>query len=289
MRKRHEARIAYAFLAPSFVGVALFLVAPILAIFWLSLQHWDLLGDTRFVGLENFAAVFADERFWHSLGVTALFVAISLPLQVAIGLALGVVLARDAPGTRVAQVVLLLPWVSAPLTLGVVWRWIFAPDEGLLNTILGVRVEWLSEPALVLPAIIAVAVWSQIGYASLFFASGLRSIPPDLLAAAAIDGATGAQSFFRIRLPLIRPTFVFVLITGLIGSFQVFDLAYALAPGGGPDAAGDVIVARIYAAAFEQNAFGEASAMSIVLFAIVLVLAAVQQAYYRRRTTFEIA
>ena len=128
----------------------------------------------------------------------------------------------------------MLPWICAPLVLGVVWRWILAPTDGALNALIHQRVEWLANPRLALPSVIAVTVWTQVGYVTLFFTAGLQSIPTHLQEAARIDGASAWQAFWRITLPLLRPTLFFVLVTGVISSFQVFDSIYALTPQGGP-------------------------------------------------------
>lgn len=262
---------------------------PIVTVVWLSFQKWDLIGPAEFIGLDNFRAVLTDGRLLHSLIVTTLFVAAALPLQTVLGLGLGMFLERRVPGSAVFRVVLLLPWVAAPLALGVVWKWIFAPTDGLLNVIVGQRIEWLATPSLVLPAIVVVSVWTNIGYVSLFFAAGLRAIPSDVVDASRIDGAGRWHRFRYISLPLLRPTMFFVLVTGLISSFQVFDTAYALAPNGGPERAGDVVTGRIYYEAFQSFQFGRAAVMALVLFVILVVFTLLQQRYFRSRTTYEVA
>ncbi|WP_020110822.1 carbohydrate ABC transporter permease [Rhodococcus sp. 114MFTsu3.1] len=288
-RRRREILSAYAFLLPSLIGISVFLAVPIVTVVWLSFQKWDLIGPAEFIGLDNFRAVLTDGRFLHSLIVTTLFVAAALPLQTVLGLGLGMFLERRVPGSAVFRVVLLLPWVAAPLALGIVWKWIFAPTDGLLNAIVGQRIEWLATPSLVLPAIVVVSVWTNIGYVSLFFAAGLRAIPSDVVDASRIDGAGRWHRFRYISLPLLRPTMFFVLVTGLISSFQVFDTAYALAPNGGPERAGDVVTGRIYYEAFQSFQFGRAAVMALVLFVILVVFTFLQQRYFRSRTTYEVA
>lgn len=285
--KRRETLAGWAFLAPSIVGIALFLVVPIGTVVWLSFQKWNLIAPAKFVGLDNYASVLTDGRFVHSLVVTAIFVAVSLPLQTALGLTLGIFLERRLPGTSVFRVLLLLPWVSAPLALGIVWKWIFAPTDGLLNAIIGHRVEWLAEPSLVLPAVIVVSVWTNVGYVSLFFAAGLRAIPSDVVDASRVDGAGRWHRLRYITLPLLRPTTFFVLVTGIISSFQIFDTAYALAPDGGPERAADVVTGRIYYEAFKSFQFGRAAVMAIVLFVLLVVFTVLQQRYFRSRTSYE--
>lgn len=288
MTARREALTGYAFLLPSLFGVAAFLLLPIVAVGYLSLQQWSLIGTPSFAGFSNWVAVFRDGRFLHAIATTLLFVVIALPLQIAAGLVVALCLRRPVRGMGAFRTILLVPWVCAPLTLGVVWKWVFTPDGGLLNTLTGHRVEWLSEPALVLPAVIGVYVWSNTGYTALFFSAALGSVPPALLDAARLDGAGRWRVLRSVELPLIRPTFFFVVVTGLIASFQLFDLAYALAPNGGPDRAADLVAGRIYAEAFEQFRYGQASVMALVLFAVIALATALQQAYFRRRTFYEV-
>ncbi|WP_224391137.1 carbohydrate ABC transporter permease [Pseudonocardia sp. ICBG1293] len=232
-RTRRDTRTAYLLLAPSLVGVVLFLLAPVLIVLGLALFRWDLVGPLRFAGLDNVVDVATDGRFARSLLVTAFFVLIVIPVQTVLGLAAALLLDRGLPGTTVFRVVFVLPWICAPLVLGVVWRWILSPTDGALNALLGVRIEWLADPVLALPSVAAVTAWTQVGYVALFFLAGLRAIPDTIVEAARLDGASAWQLLWRIRLPLLRPTLFFVLVTGVISSFQVFDSVYALTPNGG--------------------------------------------------------
>lgn len=286
---RGEARVAWALLAPSLFGVLAFLVAPVLVVAWLGMQSWDLIGPRTFVGLDNVLAVAADGRFARSLLVTALFVVIVIPLQTALGLGAALLLNRGLPGSSVFRVIYVLPWICAPLVLGVVWRWVLAPTDGALNALLGTRVEWLADPALALPSVAAVTVWTQSGYVALFFVAGLRAIPSTVTEAALLDGASRSQTFWRVVLPLLRPTMFFVLVTGVISSFQVFDSVYALTPNGGPQGVTDVVAGRIYYEAFENRAVGQAAVMALVLFVILVAVTLVQQRWFSRRTTYDLS
>nr|WP_237453586.1 sugar ABC transporter permease [Pseudonocardia sp. SID8383] len=254
----------------------------------LALFRWDLVGPRTFVGLDNVVAVAADGRFARSLLVTAFFVLIVIPVQTVLGLAAALLLDRGLPGTTVFRVVFVLPWICAPLVLGVVWRWILSPTDGALNALLGIRVEWLADPALALPSVAAVTAWTQVGYVALFFLAGLRAIPDTIVEAARLDGASAWQLLWRIRLPLLRPTLFFVLVTGVISSFQVFDSVYALTPNGGPQGVTDVVAGRIYYEAFENRAVGQAAVMAVVLFVILVVVTVAQQRWFSRRTTYEL-
>ncbi|WP_020076190.1 sugar ABC transporter permease [Cryocola sp. 340MFSha3.1] len=285
--RRRDAVTGYALLAPSLFGVACFLVLPVLVVVWLSFQSWDLIHPLRFAGLANYASVLTDPVFGNALLVTAVFVVIVIPVQTALGLFGASLLTRGLPGSAVLRTIYALPWICAPLALGVVWKWIFAPTGGALNALLGVRVEWLTDPVLALPAAAAVVIWTNVGYVTLFFLAGLLNIPNHIVEAARIDGAGPVALFWRIKLPLLRPTMFFVLVTSVIATFQLFDQIYALT-GGGPEHRTDVVANRIYTEAFQSFDLGRASVMAVVLLVLLVAITVGQQLYFRRRTTYDL-
>lgn len=288
--KTREAITGYAFLAPALAGVSVFLVFPILVVVWLSCTQWSGLDTPRFVGLQNWSNVLTDPTLGHSLLVTLAYVALVIPIQTALGLLLAVLLSRGLPGSRFFRVIYVLPWIAAPLALGVVWKWIFAPTGGALNALLGTHIAWLSEPAFALPCIATVAIWSQVGYVALFFMAGLAAIPAQITEAAELDGASAWQTFWRIKVPLLGPTFFFVLVTGIISSFQAFDHVYAMTPSGGPEGTTDVIARRIYSEAFNGSYdLGTASTMALVLFVILVIITLAQQRYFAKRVTYDLS
>jgi multiple sugar transport system permease protein len=284
---RRPTALAYALLAPSLFGVVAFLLLPIVVVIWLSLYRWDLLGPLHYIGLDNWRSVFNDADFGNSLIVTAVFVAIVVPAQTVLGLLAALLLARQLPGNTVFRTLYVLPWICAPLAIAVLWRWLLAPTDGAVSTALGHRIEWLTDPGLALPVVAAVIVWTNVGYVSLFFLAGLLAIPREIHAAASIDGANAWQRFWRITLPMLRPTMFFVSITGIVSAAQVFDTVYALT-GGGPQGRTDLVAHRIYAEAFGSAAIGRASVMAVVLFVILVGVTVVQQQYFRRRVTYDV-
>jgi multiple sugar transport system permease protein len=279
--------LAYGLLAPSLFGVVTFLLLPILVVIWLSLYRWDLLGPLHYVGLANWRSVLADSDFGNSLIVTAIFVAIVVPTQTVLGLLAASMLARLLPGTRFFRTVFVLPWICAPLAIAVLWRWILAPTDGAIATLLGHSIEWLSDPSFALPLVSAVVIWMNVGYNSLSFLAGLLAIPNDIHAAATTDGANAWQRFWRITLPMLRPTMFFVLVTGIVSAAQVFDTVYALTDGG-PGNSTDLVAHRIYAEAFGSAAIGRASVMAVVLFVILVGVTVIQHLYFRRRITYDL-
>ncbi|QUR68166.1 carbohydrate ABC transporter permease [Mycobacterium spongiae] len=284
---RRTTTLAYALLAPSLFGVVAFLLLPILVVVWLSLYRWDLLGPLHYVGLANWRSVATDSDFGNSLVVTAVFVAIVVPTQTVLGLLAASLLARRLPGTGLFRTLYVLPWICSPLAIAVLWRWILAPTDGAVSTVLGHRIEWLTDPGLALPAVSAVVVWTNVGFVSLFFLAGLLAIPDDIHAAARTDGATTWQRFRRITLPMLRPTMFFVVVTGIISTAQIFDTVYALTAGG-PQGRTDLVARRIYAEAFESGAIGRASVMTVVLFVLLIGVTVVQRLYFRRRISYDL-
>lgn len=286
-RRVRSPLLGYALLAPSLFGVVCFLLLPMLVVVWLSLHRWDLLGPIRYVGLDNWRSVLTDESFGNSLMVTLAFIAVVVPAQIVLGLVAAALLARELPGSGVFRTLYVLPWVCSPLAVAVLWRWILAPTDGAVSTLLNRRVEWLTDPGLALPVVSAVTVWTNVGYVTLFFLAGILGIPPQIHAAACLDGATGWQQFWHITLPMLRPTLFFVSVTGIVSAAQVFDTVYALT-GGGPAGRTDLVAHRIYAEAFGAAAIGRAAVMALVLFVILVGATIVQHLYFRRRINYDL-
>lgn len=279
--------VAYLLLTPSLFGVVVFLVLPMLVVLWLSVYRWDLLGPMQYVGLTNWRSVLTDVSFAKSLLVTVLFIAMVVPLQTVLGLFAALMLSRDLPGTAFFRTLYVLPWICSPLAIAVLWRWILAPTDGAVSTVLGHRIEWLTDPHLALPVVSAVTVWTNVGYVTLFFLAGILAVPRELHQAASTDGAGPFQRFRRITLPLLRPTMFFVLVTGIISAAQVFDTVYALT-GGGPSGTTDLVSHRIYAEAFGAAAVGRAAVMAVVMFVLLIGVTLAQQAYFRRRISYDL-
>jgi multiple sugar transport system permease protein len=285
--RARRAALGYALLAPSLFGVVAFLLLPMLVVGWLSLQRWDLLAPIEYVGLSNWRSVLTDSSFGTSLVVTALFIAMVVPVQTVLGLFAAAMLARGLPGSGFFRTLYVLPWICSPLAIAVLWRWILAPTDGAVGTVLGQRIEWLTDPDLALPVVSAVTVWTNVGYVTLFFLAGILAIPAEIQNAARTDGANAWQRFRHITLPMLRPTLFFVLVTGIVSAAQVFDTVYALT-GGGPQGRTDLVAHRIYAEAFGAAAVGRAAVMAVVLFVLLVGVTIVQHLYFRKRTTYDV-
>ena len=254
------------FLLPSLIGLAVFSVVPLLAALVISTTSWDVLTAPRFVGLENYIELLSDPLFGQVVGNTLVYVAVTVPVGMAVALVLAVAIDSGLRGAAVYRTAFFLPVVASSVAVAVVWRWLYSSDFGLLNWALGVNVPWISSSEWALPSVMIAAVWKGLGYDLLVFLAGLKSIPGGLYEAAALDGASAWQRFRHVTLPLLAPTTFFVLVVALVRASQVFDLAYVLT-GGGPANATNTVVLFLYEAAFHHFRMGYAAATAWVLFA----------------------
>ncbi len=280
------------FLAPSLIGLSIFIVLPILTSFTLAFQDWNLLSPPEWIGLANFQEMFADASFWGALRYTLLFIAFYIPTVFVLALGLAVLLNQKLRGVLVVRTATFLPVVASWVVVSLIWKWIFNPQYGLINPVLdlfGVQAPaWLFEPGPALVAIVITSVWKDLGYIAVMYLGGLQAISDTLYEAARIDGANSRQQFFRITLPLLTPTMFFVLIILLINSFQVFDQVWLMPM---RDSAADrqveVLVTEVVKNAFSYNRMGYASAMSWVLFALIFAITFAQLRLQKRWVYYE--
>jgi multiple sugar transport system permease protein/sn-glycerol 3-phosphate transport system permease protein len=280
------------FVLPSLIGVVVFLLLPVVVVLLLSFVKWNFLQSPTWVGLHNFVTMTRDDHVFHALLISAYYVLWNIPVQTVIALTLAMALNRRLPGMALFRALYVLPYMSTPVAMAVVWSWMFDAQNGLVNHLLALAgiggPNWLGDQATALPVIAMVATWQYAGYNMLFFLAGLQTIPPQLYEAASIDGASAWEKFRRITLPLLNSTMLFVLVTDVIGSFQVFDQVYVLTQGG-PGSATNVINYQIYSTAFSNFDVGSASAMSLLLFGVILAVTFIQFRFFRNRTTYEVA
>jgi multiple sugar transport system permease protein len=280
----------WAFAAPFVILFGIFLALPILAAFALSFTSFGLRDMTNpigasFIGLDNYAALLSDAKFWKSLGNTVYFVVVGVPLTLAIGLAIASALSRGITRFRTAfRVGYYLPVITSIVAIAVVWRFLLNPDVGLINVLLAnlgiTGPNWLASPALAMPSIIAMAVWRNLGFAMVVFVAGLQAIPAMLYEAASIDGAGRWQAFRYVTLPMLRPTILFMLVITTIGYLQLFEEPFVMTDGGPLDATLSVTM-YMYQQGFEFFHQGYASAIAYVLFVIVAIVAFLQFRFLR--------
>ncbi len=263
---------AWGFLAPATTLLLVFTFGPLLFSLWISLHEWHLVDPTHpFTGLDNYHTILLDTAWWSSIRNTAVFT-LHVPVAMAVALALALLTQGSRRAVRWARLALFLPSITSVVAIAVVWKWLLNDGYGLVNQVLervGIgSVAWLSSPDTALLSLMLISVWMVVGYQMVVFQAGLAAIPRDWYDAARVDGAGPLQRFRHITLPGLRHTLFFVLVTSVIGSFQVFGLVYVMTEGG-PLGATDVAVYHIYREAWEFLRFGDAAAMSWVLFAVV--------------------
>lgn len=271
--RRRETLTAFGLVLPALIGFVLFYAWPAWRVVEISLTDWNLLREPNFVGLDNYVQMWGDERFWHGMKLSAWYVAFNIPVQTVLGLFLAVVMDRLARSLFVKAVVL-LPYLLSNVLVALMWLWLLDPLLGGVNALLtwtGIgRQPFFAGETQALATVAAVNIWRHMGLVALLFLAGLQSIPRYLYEAGSLEGATEWQMFWRITLPLLRPVMVFVLVTSVTGSFQIFDTV-AVATNGGPLESTRVIVHYIVQNAFSFYKMGYASAMSMTL-CLVMVL-----------------
>ncbi len=284
-RRLRTAGAATAFLAPSLLLLLGFWIGPMVGTAWVSLQDWNLIGVPTFVGLENYRELVADAEFHAALRHTITYLAGYLPLVLVSGLAVALLLDAKMPAMTLYRATFFLPVISSWVAVSLLWKWLLNPADGLANRILGVfgipGPGWWTDPDWALPSVVLASVWKDIGFVAVILLAGLQAIPRDLREAASLDGAGWWRQLRSVTLPLLSPSLFFVIVISLINGFQVFDQVWVMTEGG-PGGASTVVVEQIVNYAFSYGRVGYASAMSIVLFAVILVVTVVQLRLQRR-------
>lgn len=279
-----QACIAYIFLAPALIYFTIFFFYPILMELWASMQ-----STTDFVGLQNYVQAFQDPRVLDSFRVTLVFAVIVTVASIVIGLLLALLLDRPLKGRVIYRAILLVPYMTSMVIVGLMWRNILDPLVGILNRLLtqfGLPTQaWLTDYQMALPVVAAITVWQGIGYTMILFLAGLQGIPKDYYEAASVDGAGAWPQFWHITLPLLAPTTLFVVIISVIGSLQAFAQAMVITQGGPADAT-RFFVYHVFNVAFNENNLGYASALTFIMFVLILVLTFVQMRLGRKATEY---
>lgn len=272
--------VAYSFILPNFLGFAIFTLIPVIFAFALSFLNWDGSNPITFAGLDNFKHLFTDSTFIISLKNTIYYSIGTVPLTLVASLGIAILLNKKIFARNFFRAVFFFPYVASLIAVAVVWNTIFNPTMGIVNSFLmsiGVTNPpgWTSSTVWAMPVIIFVSIWKNMGYYMVIYLAALQGIPRDLYEAASLDGANGWQKFKNVTIPMLTPTTFFVSIMLTINCFKVFDFVYLMTQGG-PGRSTAVLVYHIYNTAFKEFAYGYSSAISMVLFAIVLIVTIVQ-------------
>ena len=273
--KKDDTKNFILFTGIALLGILFFIVIPTLGSFALSFFKWDMLSSPEWVGGYNYSELFKNPKFWFILKNTLIFSVSTTVFAVIIPVILATVLNEKIIGKDFYKTAYFLPFITPMIVVALVWQWIFDPNIGLLNYIFKLNINWLYDPKFAMIALIIVQTWKLIGYNTIILLSGFGNINQSVLEAAEIDGATGISKLFKIVIPLLSPTILFVMIITTISSFQVFDLVFMMTKGG-PENATNLLVYWLYQEGFEYFNVGNASCIAYVLFTIIAILSIFQ-------------
>ncbi|MDP9809694.1 multiple sugar transport system permease protein [Rhizobium tibeticum] len=278
-------------IAPAVLLLAFFLIAPFLLSFWTSMTNQPLVPrptPVRFVGLLNFQRIFNDPLFWTALWNVSRFTFWVLPVQCGLAFATALLLHQKIPGRNLLRGMFFLPAVTSMVVVCVIWGTLFQYPSGPFNQIVGFLsggriqpIDWLGDPDWAMFSIVLLSAWQAYGFQMIVYLAGLQGIPDELYDAAKIDGANALRRFWHVTMPGLRPTHVFVLVITTIQAFKLYTQV-AILTQGGPKGSTETVVHYMVRAGFEEQKLGYASAVSVILFVIVLVIALIQRKLLRR-------
>lgn len=265
----------YLFILPSLLFLAIFVIYPILSAFWLSLHRYNLIQAPVWDGINRYALLYEDVRFFKAMGNTFMFAVMTVPVGTVVSLFLAVMINQPLRAIYFFRTAYYMPVVTSFVAVSFIWLWIYEPQFGLLNQILETlglpTFAWLRDPSTALLSIAILSIWKNAGYNMIIFLAGLQGIPKYLYEAAEIDGANGMQQFRHITVPMLAPTTFFVFVVYFIGALQMFAQAWILTQGGPLDSTLTVVY-LIYQNGFEFLKMGSASAMSVILFIMIALV-----------------
>lgn len=285
--RRRNTAIGWTFILPNFIGFALLTLIPVLVLFYMAFTDWDVFGSATWTGLANFKRLLHDATFGVALRNTIYYAVFHIPLTIVVSLALALLLNQKLRGVAFFRTAAFFPYITSIVAIAIVWNLLFSPKYGPINqmlTFFGVDNPpgWTTSADWSMPAVIIVGTWREMGYYMILFLAGLQTVPRELYEAARVDGANAWQRFRNITLPCLRPTMFFVTVMLTIASFKILDLIFVMTEGG-PGTSTLVISQFIYQKGFQELQYGYASAASVVLFAICIVITVVQFVVNKRR------
>lgn len=277
-RARSEWFWGWLFVFPTMLGLIVLNIYPI---FKTIMESFYKTGDfgrgNQFIGLANYQKVLTDPEVLQAIINTFKYAIVEVPFSIAIALVMAVLLNRKMKGRSAYRTIFFLPMVAAPAAIAMVWRWLYNSEFGLLNHVLGTKINWISDPKIAVFSIAVIGIWSVIGYNMVLFLAGLQDIPRDYYEASSIDGANGIYQFFHITVPLLSPTIFFVTVTRIIGGMQVFDLIFMVMDRNNPALyKTQSLVYLFYQYSFVQNNKGLGSTIVVVLLAIIMLITVLQ-------------
>ena len=288
---KSKKKIIFTFLFPSLLGLVVFKVGAMLYSLYISFTEWNLFGAPELVGLKNYITIFRDPRFYESLKNTLLFIAGYLPVVLVLSMGIALLLNSKVKRVNIFRGLFFLPVITSWVAVSMIWKGLLNPEFGIINSIIeffgGTGPAWLQDPAFVLPSVIMVSVWKDVGFLSIIFLGGLQGISSEYYEAAQIDSASKWQQFRKITLPLLSPTTFYALIITIINSFQVFDQIWIMTAGEPTADLVPVMVTEIYKNSFQYQKMGYATALSWILFAIIIGVTIFQNVMQKKWVHYE--
>ncbi|GAA4296019.1 sugar ABC transporter permease [Anaerocolumna aminovalerica] len=288
---KSKKKIIIAFLLPSLLGLLVFKVGAMLYSLYISFTDWNLFGSPQLIGLANYIEILHDERFYLALKNTLFFIVGYLPLVLILSLGLAILLNSKIKKVTFFRGLFFLPVITSWVAVSMIWKGMLNPEFGIVNTIIrffgGTGPAWLQNPSYVMPAIIITTVWKDIGFLAIIFLGGLQGISSSYYEAAQIDCAGKWQQFKSITLPLLSPTTFYALIITIISSFQVFDQIWVMTSGEPTADLVPVMVTEIYKNSFQYQQMGYATALSWVLFIIIILVTIFQNVMQKKWVHYE--
>ena len=274
-RARKEALAAYTFILPFITGILIFNVYAFLKNIFISFTNKKSFGAAKFIGMDNYVRLFGDEKFYQALINTLCYIVICVPAIIILSLLIALALNVKLKGIGIFRTLIYLPIITLPTAVGMVWKWLFNNQFGLINAVMGKfgiqGPAWLSDPNVSLIAVCIVLIWCSIGTAVIIFLAGLQGIPRDQYEAASVDGATRVQQFLYITLPGLKGTIKYVVMITMIQAMKLFTQPYVMTQGG-PKNSTKTLVYYIYTQGFQQGNFGYACSVAAVFFVIVVIM-----------------
>ncbi|MGX1160952.1 carbohydrate ABC transporter membrane protein 1 (CUT1 family) [Arthrobacter sp. SLBN-100] len=284
-RRRKDTIAALVFLSPQLVGLAAFMVGPLVFALVLAFSDWDGFGAATFAGFGNFTDVLSNPRIQRSALNTLWFTVLQVPGLMISSFIFALLMQKAGKMTSVYRLCFVAPVVTSSVAVAAIWLWLFNPEISPVSSALrsiGIQApDWLQDPNFIIPAFAIVAIWQGLGYQLVMFMAGLQSIGSSYLEAAELDGCSGWQKLVHVTIPLLSPTILFLSITSIIGSFQIFDYIYVFMDSNAPEAA-RTIVYEVVQIAFREFNFGQASALAFLLLLSLLGVTALQLAAQKR-------
>lgn len=281
-RKRRITMWGWLLIAPTFIGLMVLNVIPLIESLVMSFQEVSTFGTSHFVGLDNYRQMFSDPEFWRSLGNTMFYTLTQVPVTIVLSLIFAVFMNTKVKAVGLYRTIFFLPMIAAPAAVAMVWRWLFNSEYGLINAILGKlgldnTIQWITDPDIAIWSIIIVGIWSAVGYNMILLLAGLQEIPKEYYEAAVVDGAGSFRQLFSITLPLLSPQLFFVSVTSVISALQVFDIIFMMFDRTNTALKStQSLVYMFFNESFVLNDKGYGSAVVISLVVIIMILTAFQ-------------